>query len=193
MNWAQVILAVAAPLAGLAGVLLGAWAANRQDDRRWRLDTKHLLYVQIARVGEELRACVEEGLYPDDMSILRRTDKDVPVLLRYLHARDEFSLLLPQAAVVAGNDVYNAARAYMVGAETAGAEVGTEADPGFWEETRNLAERYWAVLDAMRADLGLGPSQMHVGWPGQEALMEELKLSLAKAAKADPGYVDKKP
>lgn len=181
MNWVQVVLAVTAPVAGVAGVLLGSWAVNRREDRRWRLETKLSLYIQIARAGEELRACVDESLLPDLLDDLRRKDKDLPVGHRYFRALDSFTLLLPQAAVVASEEVYNAMRSYVVLAETAGAEVRTEVDPGYWQESSDLNGRHWEVLDSMRVDLGFGPPQMHIGWPGQEALKKELDAAVQRA------------
>lgn len=178
-------------------MFLGSWAANRREDRRWRLEAKHKLYVGVAQAGEELRACADEcaleiAAHVENSTILAevldarrpRRENHPPLEARLEEALERFKLLLPQAAIAASNEVYNAMRAYLVLAETVGAEAGTEADPGYWEESKDLSERHWAVLDAMRADLGFQPRQMHTGWPGQEALHEELRAGLLRAREA---------
>lgn len=175
MNWVQVFLAIAAPTAGVAGVLLGAWAANRREDRRWRLNTKHALYVEVAQASEELRACMQELRRLRDLNVVPKRGKD-----RYVRALEVFTVLLPQAAVVANNDVYHAMRGYMVVAETGGGDSV--------HEVNNL---HWALLDSMREDLGFGPPQVHAAWPVGDAFRQDLAAIILNRrldeAKSDGG------
>ena len=154
------MLVMVAAVVGVVGVGVGAWLTSRHEERRWRLDIKFKLYLRLAQVAEDFRTCAVEQAGPDYLY-----EHDAAWSARWEDARMRFFAAMPEAAVVASNDVYDALRKLSSdGACTIQAGLDGEGDPKpFIDGFDRLATAANAVLEAMRSDLGFGKPQLHIG------------------------------
>jgi hypothetical protein len=157
---ASIWLGIVAPISAIAGVFIGAVLTRRREDERWRLDAKLKVYGEMAVTSYRFQQAVMNSAQD---TVMRGEREVVEVTPEFRAAAERFFDGMPELAIIAAGEVYDGARSLAAGIVQLVA--ASELDVAwFLEAHEDLSGRQSALLDAMRADLGFGKPQLHVGW-----------------------------